>query len=168
MKIQIMGHRRLAALLAGSKEKKHDVIMISSPDDFFAIPGSNTIPQLARNCLQLAFHDISVMREGYVPPNEDHVKQALDFAKGKDELIVACQAGISRSSAIAYVLKVAEVGAIDALEVLDPDVHQPNLLVVKAGAKVLNRPDMVELALIWHNKAIEREAERNIHPHNLL
>ena len=168
MKIQIMGHRRLAALLAGTKEKKHDVIMISTPDDFFAIPGSNTIPELARNCLKLPFNDISVVREGYVAPSEDHVRQALEFAKGKDELIVACQAGISRSSAIAYVIKAAEVGPIEALEVLDPDVHQPNLLVIKAAAKVLNRPDMVELMLIWHNKAIEREAERNVHPHNLL
>lgn len=190
MKIQIMGHRRLAALL-NAVPNTHHVIMISTPNDFFAIEGSENIPKLAKSCLTLAFNDISVMREGYIPPSEEHVQKALDFAKGKDELIIACQAGISRSSGMAYVVKTANSTPMEALEILDPHVHQPNMLVVKAGAKILNKPDMIELALIWNNKAMEMESAHDIqfqqryedhkstdptvakpnmgiHPHNLL
>jgi predicted protein tyrosine phosphatase len=109
--------------------------------------------------LQLAFHDTSVPRKGLLEVQPTQIEQALAFAKDKTELIVACQAGISRSSAIAYAIKTKEVGAITALEILDPYVHQPNGLVVKLASKILNQPDMVDLINIWKNKAIALECD---------
>lgn len=158
MNITICGHRRAAQILA-QKPGQIDVIMISSPDSFFGVEGSNTILNNAKSYKLLAFHDISIMREGLIPPEEKHVKEALEFAKDKDELIVCCQAGISRSSAIAYVLKTTEVGEFEALAILDPMVHHPNGMIVKLGSQILNKSDMVEYIHIWNNKAIALQCE---------
>ena len=91
------------------------------------------------------------------PPKRHHVQKALDFAKGRDKLIVACQAGISRSSATAYVIQAAEVGPLEALKVLNPKIHSPNLVVVKHGADILNELDMIDLISTWKNKSEEAQ-----------
>lgn len=153
-----MGHRR-AGKLVEQYPNFYDVIMISNPDGFFAVEHSANIPKYAKNHLQLAFHDISIPRAGLQEVQPEHIKQALEFAEDKKELIVACQAGISRSSAIAYSIKTKEVGPISALEILDPYTHQPNSLVIKLASKILNQPDMVELINIWKNKASALECE---------
>lgn len=158
MNITICGHRKAARILA-DKPGHYDVIMISSPDSFFGVEGSDTIIKNAKSYKLLAFHDISVVREGMHPPEQHHIEEALEFAKDKEELIVCCQAGISRSSATAYVIKAREVGEFEALAILDPHVHHPNGMIVKLGSQILKKPDMVEFVHIWNNKAIAIQCE---------
>ncbi len=57
--------------------------------------------------LRLGVSDISDPSEGLTHPEEGHVLQILDFARDWDEtspLLVHCWAGISRSTATAFVL----------------------------------------------------------------
>ncbi len=60
----------------------------------------------ADNHLFLAFNDITEPMEGMVPPAEAHVRELLDFIAGWDRdapIVVHCWAGISRSTAAAFI-----------------------------------------------------------------
>ncbi len=62
------------------------------------------------NHLWLSMHDITAAQEGMTAPGEVHVRSLLDFAKGWDRarpLVVHCYAGISRSTASAYIIAAA-------------------------------------------------------------
>lgn len=156
MQITIAGHRRASEILENNP-KELDVIFISSPDATYAVQGSSKIEGLAKNCCKLLFHDISMPRGDMSPPKKEDVKKALDFAKGKEKLLVCCQAGISRSSAIAYLIAAAEVGPKEAFSVLNPEVHQPNSLIVRHGAFILGEPDMMDMMDHWKTAADEAQ-----------
>lgn len=58
-------------------------------------------------CLRLAFHDIDGPREGFTPPDASLVARLLDFTAGWDParpMLVHCWAGVSRSTAAAYII----------------------------------------------------------------
>ncbi len=57
--------------------------------------------------LRLGVYDICDPVQGMTPPEEDHVLRILEFGRGWDEaspLLVHCFAGISRSTAAAFIL----------------------------------------------------------------
>ena len=65
---------------------------------------------LPENHLHLVMHDIAVAQEGMTMPGEEHVRALLDFAHSWDRskpLVVHCYAGISRSTASAYIIAAA-------------------------------------------------------------
>lgn len=162
MNITICGHRQAVRLLEENPGQL-DVIFISSPDDPYSIQGSHKIPELAKEICEILFHDISMPRGKMIPPTREHVQKALHFAKGRDKLIVACQAGISRSSAIAYVIQSAAVGIFDALNILNAKVHHPNSLIVVYGANILGEPEMVDVIDKWKNMADEQQWDTGPH-----
>ena len=159
MDITICGHRKAVKILEAFPNQL-DVVFISSPDTEYAIESSEKIPVLAKETCRLLFHDISSPRGSMVPPSQSDIEKALAFAKGRNKLIVTCQAGVSRSSAIAYLIQAAEVGMNDALNILDPEIHQPNSLIVFLGSKILKNPDLVELINNWKNAANEYQSEQ--------
>jgi predicted protein tyrosine phosphatase len=58
------------------------------------------------NHLILGMDDIAAPMDGYIIPGEEHVTRLIDFVRGWDRtapLVVHCFAGISRSTAGAYV-----------------------------------------------------------------
>lgn len=60
--------------------------------------------------LQLAMHDIAEEREGYVAPSREQVAAILAFIERvsiDDPILIHCYAGISRSTAAAYVIAAA-------------------------------------------------------------
>ena len=62
------------------------------------------VPQA--NHLFLRMHDISVPADGFVAPEADHVENLIHFVQGWDRaapMVVHCWAGISRSTAAAFV-----------------------------------------------------------------
>jgi predicted protein tyrosine phosphatase len=153
MQLTICGHLRAVYLL--SQNPNQDVIFISGPDNPYGIDGSEKIQGLAKDYCELLFHDISYPIGNLTPPARSHIEQALEFAKNRMNLIVACQAGISRSSATAFVIKAAEVGSTEALNILDPKIHMPNRIVIQHGSKILGDPDMVDIMDAWKNKSDE-------------
>lgn len=66
-----------------------------------------TPPGIVRNRhLRLSVNDIAEPREGLVLPGESHIREILDFVDGWDQrapLLIHCWAGISRSTATAYI-----------------------------------------------------------------
>lgn len=153
MKLTICGHDEAAKILA-KKPNKLDIIFISSPENKYAIDGSEKIAELARESCEILFNDITFpIGHSKTVPEEHHVQKALDFAKGKKELIVSCQMGISRSSAIAYLIEASIVGYEKAFDILNMKVHSPNLLVIKHGAKLLGEQEILTAMLDWKNKS---------------
>lgn len=86
----------------------------------------------------LRFHDFDKPCPGYVLASKEDIQKALEYAKDKDELIVACAAGISRSSAMAYVIARSEAPPEEAVTILDIERHWPNRHVLACGNTVLN------------------------------
>lgn len=61
---------------------------------------------LRNNHLRLAMNDINETREGMIAPSEEHVEALIAFARRwerKAPMAIHCWAGISRSTAAAYV-----------------------------------------------------------------
>ena len=66
--MKILSHRKTFELLKDAP-KTFDILMISSPEDFFGVPNSEQIPDLAREYLLLSFDDIewpSNMSSGHI------------------------------------------------------------------------------------------------------
>src|SRR5579862_3490454 len=78
--------------------------VVSLMKDIEVIGRPDCIP--ADNHLLLGMDDITAPLEGYVVPADEHVARLLAFVRRWDRaapLVVHCYAGISRSTAAAYV-----------------------------------------------------------------
>lgn len=75
---------------------------------------------IAGRHLRLIMHDIEAEQEGYVAPSAIHVAELLEFVRGWDRaapMLIHCYAGISRSTAAAFV----------ALCALNPDTPEDRI-----------------------------------------
>ena len=99
------------------------------------------------NHLVIAIDDISTPLEGYIIPGQEHVAQLLAFVRGWDRaapLVMHCYAGISRSTAAAYVACCAlnpgrdEMAIARELRLASPTAT-PNIRIVTLADSVLGR-----------------------------
>ncbi len=100
-----------------------------------------------QNHLWLSLHDIAEAQEGMTPPGEEHVRSLLDFARAWDRarpLVINCYAGISRSTASAYIIAAALAPSRDEMELagtlrrLSPTAT-PNIRLVSLADTLLGR-----------------------------
>lgn len=117
----------------------------------------------AANHLHLVMHDIAVAQEGMTMPGEEHVRALLDFAYRWDRakpLVVHCYAGISRSTASAYIIAAAlapkrdEAELAKTLRLLSPTAT-PNPRLITVADSLLARDGRMIAAI----EAIGRGAE---------
>ena len=115
------------------------------------------------NHLWLRLHDISSPLDCYIMPDEEHVADLLKFVRRWDRrapLVVHCFAGISRSTAGAFVTVCAlnperdEVEIAQALRTASPTAT-PNARIVEIGDQILGRRGRMRAAI----EAIGRGAE---------
>jgi predicted protein tyrosine phosphatase len=99
------------------------------------------------NHLWLRFDDICAPHDGYIMPDEEHVADLLQFVRGWDRqapLVIHCFAGVSRSTASAYVSVCAlnphrdEASIAQALRLASPTAT-PNIRVVSLADGLLGR-----------------------------
>ncbi len=102
---------------------------------------------LEANHLLLDMDDIVEVMDGYVPPNEQHVGKLIDFVTAWDRsapIVVHCYAGISRSTAGAFITACAlnpnrdEASIARAIRSFSPTA-QPNIRLVSLADTVLGR-----------------------------
>ena len=107
----------------------------------------------AADHLHLVMHDIAEAQDGMTVPGETHVLKLLDFARGWDRaqpLVVNCYAGISRSTASAYIIAAAlapqrdEEELAQTLRRLSPSATPNPRLVAVADDMLRRRGRMVE------------------------
>jgi predicted protein tyrosine phosphatase len=99
------------------------------------------------NHLVLGMDDVVAPIEGYVPPAHEHVTQLIDFVRAWDRaapMVVHCYAGISRSTAGAFVAACAlnparsELGIAQAIRRASPSA-MPNARIVALADRALAR-----------------------------
>lgn len=147
----IIASRKTSCDLAREHPGRYNIVSILEP----GIEVPMQVWDYAKECLPLHFHDIEYARDGYVHPTEEHVQKALDFASNKDELVVACHAGISRSSAIAYLIQCTkEHHPRLALKILKPFKHHPNSLIVKIGSELLKERAVLDEYYKWLREGV--------------
>jgi len=120
------------------------------------VPEVPSPPSLApEHHLRLPFHDINEPRDGYVMPGEEHVERLLAFADGWDRakpMLLHCYAGISRSTAAAYVVACAlqpsrsEDEIANELRFASPTAT-PNSRLVAIADHVLKRQGRMSAAI---------------------
>jgi predicted protein tyrosine phosphatase len=97
--------------------------------------------------LFLAMHDIAVEMEGFRAPAEEHVHQLISFAQRwhrRTPLVVHCWAGISRSTAGAFIVACAlnprrdEIKLAQAIREASPTAT-PNARLIAHADRILER-----------------------------
>ena len=105
------------------------------------------------NHLHLVMHDIAVAQDGMTMPGEEHVLDILDFGRRWDRtrpLVIHCYAGISRSTASAYIIAAAlapkrdEAELAQTLRALSPSATPNPRLIAVADALLDRKGRMVE------------------------
>lgn len=105
------------------------------------------------NHLHLVMHDIAVAQDGMTMPGEDHVRNLLDFARKWDRanpMVVHCYAGISRSTASAYIIAAAlapkrdEAELAQTLRMLSPSATPNPRLIAVADTLLSRQGRMIE------------------------
>ncbi len=104
--------------------------------------------------LMLHFHDIDTPLPGYVAPHADHIEELIAFGRAcgdRDPLLVHCHAGISRSSAAAFILMCLHNEGREerAAQVLRQHGRHvaPNRRMVELGDEALGRAGRLVSAL---------------------
>jgi len=101
----------------------------------------------AENHLILAVDDITAPQDGYTAPAEEHVARLIDFVGTWDRaapMVVHCFAGISRSSAAAYVAACALNPQRDEMQIAQAirrasRTATPNARIVSIADRLLKR-----------------------------
>lgn len=146
--VLIRSHDACAELVKNSPEQYH-VILITNPYKPFYSPKLHDIVAQAKSSLVLEFFDYEFETESRPIVSEDQIKKALSWSEGKDPIVCSCHAGVSRSSAMAYVLRCTYLNPDEALSILSYGSHYPNARVIEFGSKLLNKPEMVSLIREW-------------------
>jgi predicted protein tyrosine phosphatase len=100
-----------------------------------------------QNHLWLSLHDIAEPQEGMTLPGEAHMRTLLDFAKSWDRarpLVINCYAGISRSTASAYIIAAALQPSRDERELARTlrrasPTATPNIRLISLADALLDR-----------------------------
>jgi predicted protein tyrosine phosphatase len=110
---------------------------------------------LPANHLKVSMDDITEQIDGFVAPSEQHIEKVLAFVRGWDRsapMVVHCYAGISRSTASAFMAACALNPHRDEISIAKQiraasAIAQPNRLIVSLADKVLCREGRMLRAL---------------------
>ena len=139
--IYVCSLKRLQETVSGSGAR-HVVSLLA--DDADLTRPAEIAPE---NHLWLQVHDISEPLEGFVLPQPEHVERLIAFVRRwprETALVVHCYAGVSRSSAAAFVALCAlnpetdERGIAAALRAASPTAS-PNVRIVTIADQMLAR-----------------------------
>ncbi len=107
------------------------------------------------NHLMISMDDINEPAEGFVAPSNEHIERALAFVRRWDRaapLVVHCYAGISRSTASAFMAACAlnphrdETSIAKQIRAASPSAY-PNRLIVTLADRALGRDGRMVRAL---------------------
>jgi predicted protein tyrosine phosphatase len=137
---------------------RHIVTLIN---DQTAVPRPASVAEADH--LFLAMHDIAVEMQGFRAPTEQHVRQLLDFVgrwHRRTPLVVHCWAGISRSTAGAFIAACALNPKRDemklALAIRDASpTATPNARLIEFADRILDRNGRMIAAIDAIGRGVE-------------
>lgn len=83
-----------------------------------------------------------------IVPNKEEIKKIIDWTKNimgsnSNDIIVHCTGGVSRSSAVAILIKYMQ-NPESALSVINPMLHSPNEKIIEIGGDILGDSGLVD------------------------
>lgn len=117
------------------------------------LPLCESAPDARR--LHLLINDIAEATEGQILATEDHIQELIDFGRDWDQaapMLVHCWAGISRSTAAAYILATDRLGPgselrlARALRKASPTAY-PNRHLIRLADEALGRRGAMVIAI---------------------
>lgn len=144
--IHIHGHAVKTAqqFLADRPREFHGLVIT---DFGYSFP--EEIRGLCGDVLHLAFDDACFPTGLHQLADLAMIQKGIAWTEGRDKLLIACHAGISRSAAFAFLIACTDRPPEQALSILDPVMHRPNDLVVLLGAKALKNRRVWDTFLEW-------------------
>lgn len=148
MKVIVKSHK--AALRHLQCHPRIATILIRDPDETCREEPKE--PKLVKGAvagplLELFFHDVEFNKKmswsQQTAPTQAEIATAIKFARHHEEVLVTCTAGVGRSAALGYVLRCIHEAPAEAIKLLDPKVHCPNMAVVRHGQSVLAKRNVV-------------------------
>jgi Predicted protein tyrosine phosphatase len=103
----------------------------------------NAFGKNAKSIYAVIFDDSNIAFDGTKAPTTEDIRGILEWSMDKDDLLVHCTAGVSRSSAVAFLIESARTNPFEALKILNPRTHEPNELIIRIGAKLISSDVMV-------------------------
>ncbi len=109
----------------------------------------------ALSVCQHRFHDITEPEEGRILCNEDHIKEILAFGRQNigSPLIIHCYAGISRSSAICFLLLLQYYKEKDLINCIDISLKE--LVLIKSHHCIRPNSYIIILGIMMMSKDID-------------
>jgi predicted protein tyrosine phosphatase len=153
MDLVITSRVKAGQWLHSTSKRPQWVISIGSPLLRHSKPsGLNKMPP--GRVLRLEFDDVTKAAGPYTPPSIVHVEGLVDFCKriGSGRVLVHCEAGVSRSTASAFVLLCVRLGpgkerdAMRQVRKVCRDAR-PNKLIVRLADDLLGREGAMVAAL---------------------
>ncbi len=144
MEIQIKGHETIQGLIK-EQYRQYDVVLYTNSD--YEVP--RMIETHAKEMIHLPYDDVDWARHTQVAPDLAMVNRFLEWTKDRKKLISCCHAGVSRSSATAYIIASREWGPKVALSILRPHKHWPNRRIVWFGSVALENPEIWDVFVNW-------------------
>lgn len=141
-----------AAIHVCSLERVHATVMRESPSHLITLLHNDQLQATPEaitpdNHLRISMHDISMPQIGMVHPSQAHIERILAFVSSWDRtspMLVHCLAGISRSTATAFIAACAlnpnadEKAIARLIRELSPTAS-PNFLLVELADEALGR-----------------------------
>lgn len=159
MKIQIKGLNETVAIVC-QKKTNFDIVSIRSTIPYSAYKEIDSAYKNYKSIFISTFDDIEHFEEGLNLATKEQVGEILNWSEDKDNILVHCTAGISRSSAIAYLIAVKKSGIKNAVKVLNFEKHSPNRHIVKVGAGIMKDFNIYQAVLDWKRSKIEQFSSR--------
>lgn len=108
---------------------------------------------LCRGLVAVEMDDIKEPHDLLQVPTKAEVAKTLSSCKRFDKIAVHCSAGVSRSSAFAYLLACQAEGPEKAITYLNENLHWPNSLIVSLGSSILENPEIAKTCAKWKRKS---------------
>jgi predicted protein tyrosine phosphatase len=159
MDIQIFSAENAAKELKQHSKRWHVVSLRDVKYNFGSHP-LNGLHDHAKDMIVVGMDDVTWSTsnsQGYTKPSREKVQHIIDWVEEKqpENLMVHCWAGVSRSSATAFLLSCIHNTPEEAFNLLNPKKHMPNLMIMDYGLDILNDTKATK----WYRKFIQLQSQ---------
>lgn len=99
--------------------------------------------------------DVDGPTDSFIHPTPENIAKNLAFSRepGREKITCCCEAGISRSSAMAVLIAYDRTRDIEkSLSVLSRRLHYPNPSIIEIGEQLLNAEGLSEAVKEWKRR----------------